>query len=146
MKVKEAMSTDPQILTRESTFQDAARIMQDCDCGMIPIGDGDKLVGIITDRDMVVRGIASNKGPDTKVTECMTSRVLYCYEDDDVMDITQNMEQQHVQRLIVLNNRSNKRLSGVVSVSDIAEACRRDSALAKVVSEVSHRYNAADLH
>jgi predicted transcriptional regulator len=95
---------------------------------------------------MVVRGIASNKGPDTKVTECMTSRVLYCYEDDDVMDITQNMEQQHVQRLIVLNNRSNKRLSGVVSVSDIAEACRRDSALAKVVSEVSHRYNAAGLH
>lgn len=146
MKIKEVMSTDPQTLTSESTFQDAAKMMQDCDCGMIPISEGDKLVGIITDRDMVIRGIASNKGADTKATECMTSRVLYCFEDDDVMDIAQNMEQQHVQRLIVLNDRNSKRLSGVVSVSDIAEACRRDNGLAKAVSEASHKYNAAGLH
>lgn len=146
MKVKEAMSTDPQTLTSQSTFQDAARMMQDCDCGMIPISEGDKLVGIITDRDMVIRGIANSKGADTKVTECMTSKVLYCFEDDDVKDIAHNMEQQHVQRLIVLNDRSSKRLSGVISVSDIAEACRQDSELAKAVSEASHKYDTASLH
>lgn len=150
MQVKEIMTTDPHYLGKEATLQDAARMMEQCDCGMVPISEGDRLIGIVTDRDLAVRGIAKGLGPDEPVTSCMTNKVLYCFQDDDVPSVTHNMEEQHVQRLIVLDSPESKRLCGIVSMSDIAQGGSRsaelDSELAQAVSEASQKYPSTSIH
>lgn len=150
MQVKEVMTTDPHYLGKEANLQDAARMMEQCDCGMVPISEGDRLIGIVTDRDLAIRGLAKNLGPDASVTECMTNRVLYCFQSDDVQDVAHNMEEQHVQRLIVLDSPDSKRLCGVISVADIAQASSRDAELgddlAQAVSEASQKYQSTSIH
>ncbi|HYD06091.1 MAG TPA: CBS domain-containing protein [Reyranella sp.] len=94
--------------------------MQKFDSGFLPVGENDKLVGMITDRDMAVRAIAFGKGPETKVREVMTHDVKYCFEDQDLTEVSRNMGEQQVRRLPVVNR--DKRLVGVVSLGDVASA------------------------
>jgi CBS domain-containing protein len=94
--------------------------MAECDCGVVPVGDGDRLVGIVTDRDIAVRAVAAGKSPDTPVREVMSQRVLYCYEEEDIDDVASNMADIKVRRLPVLNEK--KRMIGIVSLGDIAMA------------------------
>lgn len=140
MKVQEVMTSDPQYLHADATLQEAARMMRECNCGMLPIAGEDRLLGIVTDHDIVVRGLAEGYGPDQKASGCMTDRVLYCCQDDDVADVARNMESQHVQRLIVLDNRESKRLCGVISMSDIAAACAGDDSMQGAISDCSRPY------
>ncbi|WJR66094.1 CBS domain-containing protein [Neorhizobium sp. CSC1952] len=132
MKVSEIMSRDVQIANPQQTIAEIARKMADQEIGFMPVGDGDRLVGAITDRDMVVRGLADGLAGDAKVREVMTRDVKYCFEDDDVDDVARNMGQVQVRRLPVVNR--DKRLTGVISLGDaaLAEAAAAGAGLKKI--------------
>lgn len=119
MKIAEVMSSDVQIVNPDDSIQTAARKMEDADVGFLPVGENDKLVGMITDRDLALRAVARGKDPKkTKVRDVMTEKVLYCSEDDDIADAAENMAELRVRRLPIVDAR--KRLVGVVSIGDIA--------------------------
>ncbi|MGA0611636.1 CBS domain-containing protein [Caldimonas sp. KR1-144] len=118
MKVSEAMTRDVCVASPDDTLEQAACMMADLDAGVLPIGSNDRLVGMLTDRDIAVRGVAQGKGPQTTVKEVMSPEVKYCYEDDDLDEVAQNMGDIRVRRLPVLNR--DKRLVGIVSLGDIA--------------------------
>jgi len=118
MQVNEAMSSDVKIASPDQSIRDAAKMMAELDAGVLPVGENDKLVGMITDRDIAIRAVAAGKPPTTKVREVMSSEVKYCFEDDDLDDVAENMADIKVRRLPVLNRE--KRLVGIVSLGDIA--------------------------
>jgi len=118
MKVSDLMTRDVQLIEPTQTIRDAAKLMADMDAGIMPIREGDRLVGMITDRDIAVRAVAEGKGPDTPIREVMTEDVKYCYEDDDTEDVARNMADIQVRRLPVLTRE--KRLVGIISLGDMA--------------------------
>jgi CBS domain-containing protein len=118
MKVSDVMTRDVQLIEPTQTIRDAAKLMADMDAGIMPIREGDRLVGMITDRDIAVRAVAEGKGPDTPIREVMTEDVKYCYEDDDTEDVARNMADIQVRRLPVLTRE--KRLVGIISLGDMA--------------------------
>jgi CBS domain-containing protein len=118
MKIRDAMTRDAKLTSPDDTIRHAAQMMKECDCGVLPVADGDRLVGMITDRDIAVRCIAEGMGPDTKIREAMTQEVMYCFEDEESQHICQNMADIQVRRLPVVNRE--KRLVGIVSLSDLA--------------------------
>ena len=118
MKVSEAMTRDPQIMRPDGTIQEAATMMQKIDAGALPVGEGDRLVGMITDRDIALRGVGQGKGPSAKVREVMTSDVKYCFDDEDLDQVCRNMGDLQVRRLPVINR--DKRLVGILSLGDLS--------------------------
>ena len=118
MRVNECMTRDVAIANPQETICDAAKMMAECDAGVLPVGENDRLVGVITDRDIAVRAIAEGKGPDAKIRDVMSGEVRYCFEDDDIDEVLRNMGELQVRRLPVLNR--DKRLVGIVSLSDLA--------------------------
>lgn len=121
--VADVMSHNVRIATPEDTVQQATRIMRDEDIGVLPVGEGDRLVGVVTDRDVTLRLVAEGKDPArTKVREVMTQDVKYVFEDEDLGHVADNMAEQQVRRLPVVNR--NKRLVGVVSLGDLTRASR----------------------
>lgn len=127
MRVAEAMTRDVRLAKPDQSIIDAAKMMADEDCGILPVEENDRLVGMITDRDIVVRGLAQGCDANTKVRDVMSSEVKYCYEDDDVDDVAQNMGDLQVRRLPVVT-RGDKRLVGIVSLGDIATTEEQDKA------------------
>lgn len=138
MRVRDVMTSKPEYLDVDASIREAALRMKEADRGFTPIARNDEIVGILTDRDIAVRAIAEGKSADDKVSSILTSKVLYCYEDDDIADVLQNMQDQEVQRLIVLNNEKNKDLAGVVSLSDIADKCDSDDLGRRIVNACRH--------
>jgi CBS domain-containing protein len=128
------MSRDVQVASPKQSIRDAARIMAKIDAGVLPVGDNDRLVGVITDRDIAIRAVAEGKAPTTKVGDVMSHEVLYCFEDQDLEDIAQNMAEMKVRRMPVVNR--DKRLVGIISLGDLAR--REDaSTTGHTVSEIS---------
>ncbi|WFU11347.1 CBS domain-containing protein (plasmid) [Rhizobium sp. CB3090] len=120
MKVRDAMTHDVRITNPDETILQAAQTMADLDAGILPVGDHDRLVGMITDRDIAIRGIAKGRGPDAKVRDVMTSEVKYCFDDQEIDEVCRNMGSIKVRRLPVLDH--SKRLVGILSLGDIALA------------------------
>src|SRR4051812_30901849 len=118
MKVSEAMTRDVHLASPNETVQQAARLMASLDAGVLPVSDDNRLVGMITDRDIAIKGVARGKGPSTKISEVMTPDVKYCFDDQDLEEVTHNMADIQVRRLPVLNH--DKRLVGIISLGDIA--------------------------
>jgi CBS domain-containing protein len=118
MKVNECMTRDVKIVSPDETIQQAGELMASIDVGILPVGEKDRLVGMITDRDIAVRGVARGKGPDAKIRDVMTTDVKYCFEDQDVGEVTRNMGEIQVRRLPVLNR--DKRLIGIIALGDVA--------------------------
>ena len=118
MKIRDVMTRDAALTSPDDTLQHAARTMKEGDCGILPVAEGDRLGGMITDRDIAVRGIAEGKGPHAKVREAMTAEVKYCFEDEDAEHVAENMADIQVRRLPVMSR--DKRLIGIVSLSDLA--------------------------
>ena len=118
MKVSEIMTRDVCIARPDHTIEDVARMMLAIDAGLLPVGDEDRLVGTITDRDIAVRAVGEGRSPDTEVRDIMTKEVMYCFEDEEIDQVTHNMSDIKLRRLPVLNRR--KRLVGIVSLGDIA--------------------------
>jgi CBS domain-containing protein len=126
MRVSDAMTREVRVASPGQTIREVAKIMAEIDAGSMPVGDNDRLVGMITDRDIAIRAVAHGKGPDTPVREVMsTDQVLYCYEDEDLAHVAQNMGQQQVRRLPVVNRE--KRLVGIVSLGDVAQSEARSA-------------------
>lgn len=123
MQIKEIMTPHPKFLLKSQTLNEAAEKMRELDTGFLPIGDKstDKLVGTITDRDIVISALANHKNPDTPVEQVMHKGVFYCYEKDDIKDAMKKMKENQIRRLVVLND--DKKLTGVVSLGDIALHC-----------------------
>ncbi|HEY2841668.1 MAG TPA: CBS domain-containing protein [Pirellulales bacterium] len=128
MLVKEAMTRDVRTVGPEQNIQEAAKIMLEIDAGALPVGDKDKLVGMITDRDIAVRGVAAGKAPSARVREVMSSEVKYCFEDEDIAHVSRNMGDQRIRRLPVVDR--NKRLVGILSLADLATSAKTGHASA----------------
>lgn len=134
MQVQDIMTRDVTIVSPEETVKTAARRMAELDVGALPVAENDRLVGMITDRDIAVRGVAEGKGPQAKIREVMTPDIKYCYLDQDVEEVAENMADIQVRRLPVLNR--DKRLVGILSLCDIATGDAPDEA-AEALSGIS---------
>ena len=120
MQISEVMTRDVNIISPQQSIREAARMMAEIDAGALPVGENDRLVGMITDRDIAVRAVAAGKGPDTPIREVMSAEVKYCFADEDIEEVARNMADVKLRRLPVLNEK--KRLIGIVSLADIALA------------------------
>jgi CBS domain-containing protein len=134
MRVSEAMTRDVRVANPGQTIREAAQMMAELDAGALPVGEQDRLVGMITDRDIAVRAVAHGKSPDTRVRDVMTDDVKYCFDDDDVEDVARNMADIQVRRLPVVNR--DKRLVGIVAIADIA-ASEEPEVVGEAVSGIS---------
>ncbi|MBA2412516.1 MAG: CBS domain-containing protein [Burkholderiaceae bacterium] len=116
--IAEIMTTDVEVVRPEETLRDAARAMADLDVGSLPVCDGKKLIGMITDRDITVRAVAEGKSSDTPVSEVMTDEVVWCSESDSVDEVLQKMSEAQVRRIPVVDE--DRQLVGIVALGDIA--------------------------
>jgi CBS domain-containing protein len=135
MRIQDAMTRDVHIANPAHSIREAARIMAEIDAGTLPVGENDRLVGMITDRDIAVRAVAAGKGPDTPVRDVMSQEVCYCFEDQEIDEAAANMADQKIRRLPVVSRE--KRLVGIVSLGDIALADDPNGAAASTLSGVS---------
>jgi CBS domain-containing protein len=118
MIVSEVMTRDVRVASPDDTIQQAARIMAEIDAGIVPVGDNDRLVGMLSDRDIAVRAVAQGKDPSTPIGEVMTRDIKYCFEDEDAEEVCQNLGDQQIRRIPVVDRA--KRLVGILSLGDIA--------------------------
>ncbi|NJO24294.1 MAG: CBS domain-containing protein [Sphingomonadales bacterium] len=135
MRVHEMMNTSERIANPQQPIREAADAMAQLDIGALPVGENDRLVGMITDRDIAVRAVAGGKGPDTPVREVMSANVCFCYDDQNLEDVAENMATIKVRRLPVVNN--DKRLVGIISLGDIALSDGHDQASAAALCGIS---------
>ena len=119
MKVSECMTRNVRLCGPNDTIQDAARTMKQIDAGLLPVGENDRLIGTITERDLVVRALAADMPYDTPVRDVMSQGVKYCFEDDKLEDVATLMGEEKLRRILVLDK--DKRLIGIVSLGDIAK-------------------------
>jgi len=112
------MSQDVRIAAPDNTMQSAAQLMADIDAGFLPVADHDRLIGIVTDRDIAIRGVAAGRPPETNIRDVMSDEVKYCFADEEAEDVLENMGEIQVRRLPVVDRE--KRLVGIVSITDLA--------------------------
>jgi CBS domain-containing protein len=146
MKLSEIMTREVAILQPDDSLQFAAKKMRDLNIGFLPVCDGEDLVGVISDRDIIIRALAD--GMDVNIMlgrDMMTTPALYCFEDQDVSEAAKIMEENQIRRLVVLS-REDKRLVGVVSLGDLArnETTDRSGRVLKKVSEPDGTEKAKD--
>ena len=127
MKVSEVMTREVQTVRPDQPVQEAASFMLSADAGSIPVTDGERLIGMITDRDIAVRGLAKGYGPDTPVRELMTDDLVIARIDDDVEEVASRMSQAQVRRLPVIDQ--DERLCGIVSLGDLSRETDDDCAV-----------------
>jgi len=136
MKVNEIITRNPEVIHPETPLLAAAQKMNSLDIGMLPVCDGERLVGMITDRDITVRGVAQARDPQTtRVDQIMTPEIIYCFDDEDVKDVAKTMEEKQVRRLPVLNR--DKRLVGIVSLGDLAVRTGEEKLAGEVLERIS---------
>ena len=135
MKVSDAMTRDVRVANPNQTLQDAAKMMSDVDSGVLPVGENDRLIGMITDRDIAVRAVAQGKGPQTLVREVMTDHVHYCFDDEDTDEVTRKMADSQVRRLPVVNR--DKRLVGILSLGGVATSRDGADEAGEALSDIS---------
>ncbi|OFZ18279.1 MAG: hypothetical protein A2X94_07530 [Bdellovibrionales bacterium GWB1_55_8] len=137
MQLKDIMTTQVEIITPDATVEAAAKKMDDTDVGALPVCDNDRLVGIITDRDIVVRSISVGQDPkQTFVRDVMTtSSIIYAFEDDQVEGAAELMEKKQVRRLPIMNRK--KRMVGMVSLGDLAVHVKDQKLAGEVIEKVS---------
>jgi CBS domain-containing protein len=134
MRVSEAMSRDVRVAHPEQRIKEVASTMADIDAGVLPVSENDRLIGMVTDRDIALRAVAGGKGPDTPVREVMTVDVKYCFEDDDLVHVSKIMAEQQVRRLPVVNR--DNRLVGILALGDIA-AVEGANTIGKAIEGIS---------
>src|SRR5215475_7487963 len=136
MHVSEVMTRHVEVIDCNSPLREAAGKMKSLDVGLIPVCDGDKLRGTITDRDIAVRGVAEGYDPSkTKVADIMSADLAYCYEDDEIDAALNLMEKRQIRRLPVLSRE--KHLVGIVSLGDLAVHTGKKARVGETLGEVS---------
>lgn len=136
MQAKDIMTNHPEIISPDTTLNEAAAKMKSQDIGFLPIGENDRLIGAVTDRDIVIRGLAAGKDADkTTVKEIMTDKIQYCFETDNLNKIAEMMSGSQIRRLAVLN--ADKRIVGIISLGDVATKSQDTKLTGKVTADVS---------
>ena len=136
MKVSDILTRDPRVIRPDAMICEAAIMMKECDIGILPVCDGEWLVGSITDRDLAIRAIAKGCDPlKTRVKDVMTPNVFWCYDDQSIEEAAQLMEEKQVRRLPIVNR--DKRLVGIISLGDIALRSQNDRLAEEVLECVS---------
>lgn len=121
MIVKDIMTKNVRIADPDQKIDEIAKLMRDEEFGVMPVGENDRLIGMITDRDICCRAVADDRDPKTTtVRDIMSEELLYCFEDKNVEDILENMAEQQIRRMPVLSKE--KRLVGIISLGDISLA------------------------
>jgi len=161
MKAQELMTANPACCTPDDSIDRAAQLMADNDCGCIPVvadRNDSRVVGVITDRDIAIRGVAKGKGPDTRVRDLMTPDPFCCLADDNVKDVERVMAERQVRRVLVVDG--GRCCVGVIAQADLARAADRrrevtDLEVARVIERISEpgpsagdraaRWNASEL-
>ena len=119
MNIGEVMTRNVEVVQPDTSVRRVAELMRELDVGMLPVCEGERLVGTITDRDIVIRGVAEGcDGDRTKARDLMSTDVVYCFEDQDTEEAADIMNVRQIRRLIVLDR--SKHLAGVVSLGDLA--------------------------
>jgi len=137
MLVKEIMSKHPDALSQDTTLKQAASEMQKHDFGFLPVKQDGHIAGIVTDRDIVIRALAKGLDPNTaKLKEIMSKELYYCHEDDDIKKVSDLMCKKQINRLMVYDK--NEKLSGILSVGDIARKCKDISLCGKLSEAIHH--------
>ncbi len=143
MQARDIMTSDCECTRPDASLQNAAQKMRDLDVGPLPVcGENNRLVGMITDRDIVVRALAEGMDPQsTKVRDIMTPGVVPCFEDQDVEEVARLMEEHQIRRLVVLNR--NKRLVGIVSLGDLAVETKDEQLAGEALERISEPVHSA---
>ena len=136
MRIAEIMTRDPEVVPSDIFLKDAALKMQQLDVGMLPIRDGDRLVGMLTDRDITLRAVAVGSDPTkTQVRDVMTPEVSYCFEDQDISEAAKLMQEKQIRRLPILSRE--KKLVGIVSLGDVAVHSGAQKIVSDTIKQVS---------
>jgi CBS domain-containing protein len=145
MKVSEIMTRDIHMASPGQKLHEVAADMERHNIGVLPVADNDRLVGMITDRDIAVRGMSPGFGPEARVGDVMSAEIKHCFEDDDIADLAQKMADERIRRLPVVNDK--KQLVGIVSLADLATSGDRMSAeiLVKALSGISRASQTAEI-
>ena len=140
MKISECMTQDVQLISPDDTIERAAQIMGSADTGVLPVSDGDRLVGMITDRDIAIRGVAEGCGPSARVGDIMSREVKYCFDDAEADEVLVNMAEIQVRRMPVVDH--DKRLVGIISLADLdRDAPRRTGDALRGITQPGGRHN-----
>lgn len=134
MKVSEAMTRDVRLASPDQSICEVAKIMAECDVGALPVSENDRLIGMITDRDIAVRAVAQEMPSDTKVRQVMSSDIKYCFEDEDITHVAENIGDIQLHRLPVVDRQ--KHLVGIIALADIAKS-EGHEAVGKAVCGIS---------
>ena len=134
-KLKDLMSRDVQIISPDGTIKEAAQQMRKGNFGMMPVGESDRMIGTISDRDITIRAVAEGKDPSTKVRDVMSVGIVWAYEDDSVDDAAKLMGDRQIRRLPIVN--ADKRLVGIVALGDFAVESADIEIAGEALSEIS---------
>jgi len=134
-KISEVMSSDVQTISPDATIEEAAQEMRDGDFGLLPVGDEEQLLGVITDRDIAIRAVAEGRGLSTPVSEIMSEGVIWVHEDDSIEEAAEIMSDNQIRRLPVVN--AEQRLVGIVSLGDFAVDASDIGPVADALTEIS---------
>lgn len=134
-QLRELMTRDVKVITPDMTIGDAAKTMREGNFGMMPVGENDRMIGTISDRDIVIRAVAEGMDFSTKVRDVMSKGIAWAYEDETVEEATKIMSERQVRRLPVVNR--DKRLVGIVALGDIAVERSEIEPAAEALSEIS---------
>ena len=134
-QLKDLMSRDVKVISPDMTIEEAAKKMRDGGFGMMPVGENDRMIGTISDRDIAIRAVAEGKGAGTKVREVMSEGIAWAYEDESVEEAATIMSKRQVRRLPVVDR--DKRLVGIVALGDFAVESSEIRPAAQALSEIS---------
>jgi CBS domain-containing protein len=134
MKISDVMTRGVQVARPGDTIETVAKAMADRDIGSLPVCDGERLLGMVTDRDITIRAVAAGRGGDTPVTEIMTADVEYVFDDDKLEDVIARMGDKQIRRLPVVDR--DKRLVGIVALADVARE-DKDKRVGDTVEKIS---------
>ncbi|MGP1615296.1 MAG: CBS domain-containing protein [Pollutimonas bauzanensis] len=134
-QLKDVMTHNVKILNPDATIKDAARQMRDGGFGLMPIGEHDRMIGVISDRDIVIRAVAQGSDPNTKVRDLMSDTIMWAYENDSVEQACKIMSQNQIRRLPIVN--ADKRLVGIVALGDLAVDAADTEAASQALSGIS---------
>jgi CBS domain-containing protein len=139
MQIREIMTRDVDVIPPNASIRDAAAKMKELDVGVIPVCDGEKLQGMLTDRDIAIRAVAEDRDPSqTPVSEVMSTEIAYCFEDESLEQAANLMESKQIRRLPIVDR--NKQLIGIISLGDISvrtEGSRQKDLAAEALEQIS---------
>ncbi|MES2178212.1 MAG: CBS domain-containing protein [Gemmatimonadota bacterium] len=127
MKVSEIMTASPTCCAPTDSLREVAQIMRACDCGAVPVVQDDRVVGIVTDRDLAIRAVAEGKSADTKVSEVLTASPCCCSPNEDVDEVSRTMSEKQIRRVVIVD--ASGCCVGIVSQADLARAAQTGSQL-----------------